>query len=510
MMNFLTGCVGRYNKRGIRQPIDAPGLQPWVEVTFANSNTTISVSNFSSAQTAAIVKSFKFGMSSGNGVEIEIVDEAGGQFAEFFARVADGNLTALDAAAVIGMGAAGPFNIVGALVSSGRHLMKFRFGWTATGCDGYFSGIDPRADCCPSTRSLVSCEHTMVVRKINTDVSNGMFKYTIEGTDFTHEVLNTRNYNVYGTDNNTMTVVSAIRTMFREIGIEVRFVRWDAACTTGDLQFRLDGNININEGSLATFRGMGMNPIQAASHWLSELVSHRGKGIIHFWDIVDGSQVLVFAETNRIGCDVNRNVDEFNLGTYIVGSKYSPVISFSPNVEYILSDELLQTHMFEGNALGGRTGTVDAHEPCIRSRLGAARMGQQSSFVGSPTSFRVYQGDANARAAQNVLTNRYANLIHRPISAEMRIQGDPSYDRPIFCQGNYVSVVFLRPFPVASRSGSCKWLERSSPCDNVLSSCKWMIRGINHQISPGSFVTVMSLFLPAPGNDIPVSNFVNC
>jgi hypothetical protein len=525
-LNCLAGCVSQYIKGdvGVRQPIDAEGLMPWVEVSFVSGKKIISVSNFSSKNISAVIKSFKFGMSSGNGVEVEIVDEAGGQFAEFFNRISYGNLDAGGFAATVGAFAAnlvaGAGNLIGGLLGGGKGgtpksniLMQFRWGWATAKCDGIdSSNIETRTNCCASQRKLISCTHTCIVRKIKTDVSHGLFKYTIEGTDFTGEVMGTRVYDVFGSEKNPITVVSAIKKMFSAIGIDVDFVQWDSSCGFSPLEFRVEGKIDQANGSISTFRALGTNPLQAAMQWLSQLVTKKGKGITWFWDNRDGKQVLVFVETNQISCDVNRNVDAYNLGTYVIGSKCSPVLSFNPDIEYVLADRMAQTLSFQGGALSSKMGKDDSYQiPCMNNHPGILNQGRQAVSNASNTAYDIFREAVGTKLSNNRLESYHANIVHRPIKAELRIQGDPSYDRPIFCRGHFLSVVFIRPFTIgANTANGCDWLANNNPCDDLLSNCKWMIDGIAHQITPGSYTTSIQIRLAAPGADIPVGTFAKC
>src|SRR5579859_7954327 len=94
-MNCLSGCIKSYetNENRVRKPINTAMLQPWVQVNITNGGQTISVSNISAVNTKASIKSFKYGISTGIGVTIEIIDEEGGNFARFLSRVSTGNLT---------------------------------------------------------------------------------------------------------------------------------------------------------------------------------------------------------------------------------------------------------------------------------------------------------------------------------------------------------------------------------------------------------------------------------
>jgi hypothetical protein len=61
MKNCLRGCIGKYNRKGVIMPVNTEVVMPWVEVSIIGGQKKISVSNYSSRRSLAVIKTFQFG-----------------------------------------------------------------------------------------------------------------------------------------------------------------------------------------------------------------------------------------------------------------------------------------------------------------------------------------------------------------------------------------------------------------------------------------------------------------
>ena len=89
-----------------------------------------------------------------------------------------------------------------------------------------------------------------------------------------------------------------------------------------------------------------------------------------------------------------------------------------------------------------------------------------------------------------------------PIEAELKIIGNPKFVNPIFLTGRWVSVVVVDPYYFEGGAAGCEWISQPD-CNPILSNKKWMILGVDHQITAGSYVTTFKLVLYTPNINIP-------
>jgi len=488
----------------IRKPLNSESIMPWVKCTLINDsliaigeNPTISVSNISSKTIKACIKSFQFGMSNGNGATIEIVDEEGGQFRAFFDKISRGN------------------------VYQPNSFVEIEYGWATMDCKGNGFMPPPPKQCCVDAakagQAMRSCKHRMLVRSITCNVSEGMFKYSVECTDMTMDMFTTRTKFVAGTAAEQQYLVTAIRGMFAQWDINVDFKQVKGPCTVEDLEFNpangKSADVSQKLGPRNLWRSEGRNPIQAARTWLNDYVSKKTRGFVSYWDSSQSKPTLVFLEANNIKCNEPAS-DRFNLGTYLVNSgTCSPVISFSPKIRFVMDQMYNNTGGTAGGALMPSSFSIEGPEPCLRNN--AARntetkeQGLQVPFTGNDRTLNVFGFNLGAKiASDHNLINSHANPLSPGITAELKIQGDPTFDNPVLLQGHYLTIIHFNPSRVgkarapALNAGSFDWTNIIQ--NNDLSNKNWMIMKVFHEIRDGSFTTTMELKLAAPGYDIPI------
>ena len=118
--------------------------------------------------------------------------------------------------------------------------------------------------------------------------------------------------------------------------------------------------------------------------------------------------------------------------------------------------------------------------------------------------------EANEATAANIETEQTSGPgvvgAGTGLTAELKIIGDPFYTNGVNFVAKFVSIVFISPFYIGNskdvkRTGPT-WLQTSN-CNSILSNKKYLIQGISHNISNGTFTTTLSLKLLAPNLDIP-------
>ena len=160
-------------------------------------------------------------------------------------------------------------------------------------------------------------------------------------------------------------------------------------------------------------------------------------------------------------------------------------------------DRQLGTLSPQGNArtslIAPNAGTTSTNQPCYQNQFNATKMGSQTTVIPSDNDADTNWGNTSPILYRNTLVNYFNNLNYTAITAEMQIQGDPFFDKPIFIQTFNLSVVVLQPFRLAL---GCKW--QGGACNRILTNCKWWISGMSHQIGVGSFTTTLKMLLVPP------------
>lgn len=495
-MNCLSGCVKNYNLNGIRKPINTTILMPWVKIWIdgeQTENTGISVGNFSSSRSKACIKSFQYGMSTGIGVLVEVVDEEGGDFSRFFNKILRGNSEVKE-----------------------KYKLKFKFGWAGSNCEsssgatllggGLASVLDESTvevsspkDGLNTNKPTMSTTHTMMIHNISCDVSHGAFKYSIEASDLLTHNYATKSMKVYGTDKERVYLTDAIKSALNEIGVTAKFTQLEGGVSK-DLKFSKISDGDETKGPKGVWSINGTDPISSCRDWLNSYSSQKGKGIICYFEPA-ATPTLVFQEIGFPLCNEIVSKD-FNFGTYIIGGECSPVLSFTPNIKYDIGTAQFNTVVLSPGQGQGQSAVVAGPKACDNQKVPSKNQGTAVPIVTSSTDKNNFKDAVGNNVARNVQRNHFANRFTPPFQAEMRVQGDPSYDAPLWCKPPFnVSVVFLNPFRIGSGSTSlygtaigsgCQWLANTT-CNQELSSSTWFITGVSHEIKEGSFTTTLRL-----------------
>lgn len=509
-LNCLRGCITGYTEGGpgVEKLIDHALMAPFVEVWLGDpadkQKSLISIGNFSSKNKKAVVNSMKLGGSNGFGCTIEIIDESGGNFYNYFFNLTRGNLDGQEKTS----------------------NLYFRFGWVWRDCNGKSSYPPERGSGVPirdpERKILSSRTHVMKITSISCDNSqDGAFKFTITGTDTFSDTMTTIVSNVFGTSDKKLHLTSAIKFMMADLGIEVDFLNE----TNGPLLWttKTGSNLERRWGPLGVWRGNGMPAILAAKSWLNDHLSLNGKGITEFFEstvseertrLFGDKPLLIFKESPRITCVSQIKYIQRLLGTYIVnGGACSPVISFKPSFTY-------QPQMTLKGSVGGMAGggpmtskdvTPNVKGPisCISDTItNAKNQGMQVIKTTDDNAVEKFGFDGGIEVITANLTNEHVNKLGvraNPISAELKIQGDPTLDSQRHIISHFVSIVYLNPFNIAEKPfPTLREFEASNPfCNNVLSNRYWFIKGFQHEISEGGYTTTLDLNLAFPGVDLP-------
>jgi hypothetical protein len=453
-------------------------MAPYVKVKVGGSAGEITVGNNSNPpNNHAVIKSFKYGSTSGGGggglkMEVEVADEAGGSFATFLSKI----ISVQDFKKI-----------------TGSWWLHAEWGWIGTRC--------------PGDQVYPSTKHTMGLQKIATTFTHGLMKFTLEGIDVTAQASEGAIDKSYGTDKDPMPLKTAINLLCVKHSVKVYFWRpntkeeWEF----GDPNKGGKGDKNYPKG---VWRENSQNLIQTIMNWIAPYKTDKDKGVTPSFNSKrpPGSQeelILWEGFAPRCGEIVDPCDPKVTIGTYIVnGSKFSPVISFNPTFNW---------HFGAINQSGGASSQVSNQQKpeqgipnCDFGKPDHVQKGNPTFNPVTDDAIRIYGTKRALTATQNSQAEHArANISANSISAELKVQGDPLLADPIFLTGKFCSVIFINPFHIQKTSTCGDWLQ-AEPCNSMLSNRAWIVLGSYHEIREGSYTTTIKLQLPAPGVDISV------
>lgn len=216
--------------------------------------------------------------------------------------------------------------------------------------------------------------------------------------------------------------------------------------------------------------------------------------------------LILWAANGVPHCQSNiTNIDNRMKAVYIVnGGNCSPVLSFNPVVRW---------HFLLGLKAGGVSLPISGKERKQTESLNgsACNVSGGRSAVTQNNPAQTVVGTINDPDAQTGVArvlHTAGNLMVHAIEAELRVQGDPSpwLCSPIAGFGKCVGIIFINPFFLTEDAveGNCPAFKQttSSLCNNFLTNKGWFIKGVEHQIKEGSYITTIKVALPAPGAEL--------
>lgn len=452
-------------------PLDGAVFAPYVKLGFGGEGREITVGNLSSAPDHhAVIKSFEWGYTQGYGGKIEIFDEEGSNFKKAIERL----------------------NKTIALSPTDHASVFVEWGWIITDCYG-------------NTRMNITSQyggiHYGMAKSISVAYEQGKIKYVLEIGDMHDRIAENRIEKNEGREDSKKPLKQAIRDLFRNNRpsiTDVKFIRQDGSpwCFNES-----DGGC---EGPYSVWPADQQNALATVRKWIAPLTTDQGKGIVIFADPKIPESSVIFMEDPQPGPGEIVNCCDHNLGTYIVnGGKCSPVLSFSPTINWSLQSNAGSG----GNAAGGMDGgTV---KQTGRQGANVERVGIQASIApdGHANMWRPQPQIVPKAQDANAAHEFAVRLFETPssISAELKIIGDPSLSTPIGPNGfvtKNISIVVINPYHIVGGADACEWLAQPI-CNETLSNKNWRIESVNHQIKEGSYVTILKVVLDVPNEALP-------
>jgi hypothetical protein len=239
------------------------------------------------------------------------------------------------------------------------------------------------------------------------------------------------------------------------------------------------------------------NKLSAAMKWLEAFTTDQDKGITPVWNDENGEGEIIFWENPAPSCQQSIDWCGRTLGTYVVnGGNCAPVIRFTPSAKWVYIALAWA---------GGVTSKTSAKNIPLEGRdncdMGERGAGSQLSTP-AYAAFYDQVGFGNDKEMQSAqAAHDSANKRVYSMEAELVIQGDPDIAGSLRLFGRTVSLVVISPFHI-EQAGRCgEWLAKPG-CHPVYSNKAWWVKGVDHMIKEGSYITTLKLALMAPGSDI--------
>jgi hypothetical protein len=182
----------------------------------------------------------------------------------------------------------------------------------------------------------------------------------------------------------------------------------------------------------------------------------------------------------------------------------SPVIAFNPVVRW---------HFLLGLKSGGVSVPIDGKQSKQTESLARTECnvsgGKGMETQNQPSQTEVGRiNNPGVQTGEARVLHTAGNLMVHAIEAELRVQGDPSpwLCSPIAGFGRCVGIIFINPFFLREDviEGNCPAFKQTTDnvCNNFLTNKGWFVKGVEHQIREGSYITTIKLALPAPGAEL--------
>jgi hypothetical protein len=484
-LNCLSGCIANY----ICGRVDLPGpageqaesFAPWCWIKFGEGDQiTVGNESYSGDPNTACVKSMEIGWTDTPSMKCEIVDEKGGT--------------------------------LGVVVDALRKCLKnkttkaagkgtsayFQFGWIMTTCEGGRN----------SSHVIPSDTFELIIKKLDVSYSEGKIKYTIEGTalDKLEEV--SRSDKTIGEDSKPIDIESAIRTLCAEDPqINVRFAEITPDGRLKDTKFEWARVKDVK----ASWQADNQNRISTITKWLAPFRIKDGqcdKGVVLYFDPTKSDELIILKDPSpnpgdTKTCGAQGNDKNGPLGTFIVnGGKCSSVIEFSPNVDIVGA---IASMAVGGDTSGPNKSSNQLAEDkrCQNQKAQGVEAGTQIQATITQQAFDSYgTRSANDEALRSEIAHNKASLLTSTVSsgieAQLKILGNPTN---AFCglpAARNLSIVVINPFHLRNMRGCGDWLAQPG-CNQIFTNRLWMLKGINHSISPGSYTTTLNVFLAGEG-----------
>jgi hypothetical protein len=396
-------------------------------------------------------------------------------------------------------------------ITSGNFSLTADFGWIRKSCSTgyvqpyYLSGLPA-----PFGGYIYG-----VIKELEVEYSAGRVKFTIKAIHATLCSASTRVNLPFGSDDQRMRLVPAIRQLHSRTNPPVQRTQFQRMADGTLQEYSFRNSEGGRNGPYSTWAANQQQPLAASRTWLNSLTTDRDKGVYTILPCMQNPPTILFMEDPTLACNQNPSGREF-WGTFIVnGGDCSPVLSFEPKTKYDMAFNLGAGDITGGpGGFAQRSLTSRTDQPQER-RQALCRTLYSRSTPAPPSGVQTFvappQSDVNWRPPalvaerlqsainSHLAAQRNTSGTYQPTTAKLKIQGDPRFTNNVYVGANWrIGIVVVNPFRVVSEgTESCDWLA-VPPCNNIFSSDKWRVSGADHQIADGSYTTTLEVALPAP------------
>ena len=445
----------------------------YVRVKFADADgvvLTVGNNSYTAGNNSAAIKSFDYDATTGGAAKIEIIDQEGGSFDQFFAtleRCGGCNNTKL--------------------------TVCIDWGWIYRDCNGN-SVVWPLAGMLQNQSQVCI---TLFVRSISLDTSGGVFRYTCDCVCVMKNSEDIEGEWAEGDEDHGLYIIDALKDLYENHDPKIPFRQ------TPDVQLK-------NGGPKWNWLANSQCKLSCFHRWIEPFTNQDGRGFTISTDVVgDEDAQYGFAEMET-GDEIDENgcpVSKGNLGTFIVnGGKCSSVLEFHPKIDWKVG-ELALSHV-SGTGMGespGGSGPLSENPPQGLCQATVALSTSRSR----PANWDTTEGITKAIRA-NRMANYYRSGKPAVIEAEMKITGNPSleYVNPTMMVGHTVSILYINPFYLkqnfSKNSSDCGEFLASgdSTINKLFTNENWWIKACHHSIRDGNYTTTLTIQL----NGVPQVN----
>lgn len=479
-------CLSSYQCGGVKKTVDVdlskPGIYgaavytPFIEITFRGTEQFLVVGNHSSPpfNHKAMITSWQYGTSTGTGgcgMKVEITDEGG----YLYNQIVQGLNKDLTKVLSPTTGAGGCF---------------CRFGWIVKNCDGSTDTIHNEQFSCQEGGGTLS----FLPMNVETNFEGGVIKFVLEATDLFVRSFDARLQEQFGDDANKMPIKDALREVFTQRDPKFNNVRYFNKEGQEGLEFKSE---NMEDGYKSTHQAEQESNVSCARKWLNSTRSKDDKGCLIIYDPCN-NDVIIHEDPNSEKCC------DKSIGTFVVnGGNKSPVISFNPSIKWPIGVNAGSGGTPSGSATGASDYKSSEDKP-TPSRIQDTGVQTSPNIQGDQNLWRNPE-DQPLKTRDNMTVHNKATKVYEQveaIEAELKVMGDPRWVQPVFLTGKWLSLVVIDPYYLAEDGNGCEWISNPT-CNAILSNKKWMIMGVDHQITSGSFVTTFKIQLLTPNVNYP-------
>ena len=462
-------------------------LGPFVEVYFGSFMITNSNVGYNGSDARACIKSFQFGRSVANGCgfKIEIITE---EYSTMLKIVGILNKSKADA-------------------NSDAHKASCKFGWVKRNCLNKTKRV---------SNESFGGKLFFLVQTVESNFENGVYKLNVECCDlFQRTNQQTQGLNDFGEDDSKMPLKEALTKIWIEPTYhpnvdQVQFKAYDNREPTGSSasgrQFNFKNADGGPRGPKSTWQTKEKNKLSTTRSWIDPVLTENNKGILQIYDNEDKLSLIWqedVIDDGDLGCNKR------HLGSFVVnGGNCSPVISFSPKINWLTQNTGTGAVDSGASALDGtRADNTKFNNPKwnLRENIGSNQTETPSTDQNLWRPKRI-----QPKAMQEAVTEHgHATVMYEvagAIEAELTIQGNPKFSYnygPNGIVGAYIAIAVLNPAVVRNNDTEtgCVWLSES-PVNEVLSNSSWLVKGVDHQITDGKYITTFKVLLPAPNAEL--------